>query len=165
MSQSLADSRDVGILADMLLFVPAAILMLGTASPQDPTQQGPPGGFQGGQRNQQGAQPGGQQGARQGRTGQPASAEAATGSSTAPMIEIPPSTTHHSINLPSGSVSYSAIAAQVPLRNDTGEVECRMFCVSYLKDGADVHTRPGTFAFNGGPGRAPMWRQLGALGP
>lgn len=81
------------------------------------------------------------------------------------MIEIPSSTTHHTVSLPSGTVSYSAIAAQVPLKSDTGEVECRMFCVSYLKDDAPVHTRPVTFAFNGGPGSATMWLHMGALGP
>ena len=31
-------------------------------------------------------------------------------------------------------------------------VECRMFSVSYTKDGAEAHSRPVTFAFNGGPG-------------
>jgi carboxypeptidase C (cathepsin A) len=40
-----------------------------------------------------------------------------------------------------------------------------MFSVSYLKDGADPHTRPVTFAFNGGPGSATMWLHMGALGP
>lgn len=81
------------------------------------------------------------------------------------MIEVPPSTTRHSIDLPSGPVAYSAVAAQVPLKNETGEVECRMFCVSYLKDGSDSHKRPVTFAFNGGPGSATMWLHMGALGP
>ena len=40
-----------------------------------------------------------------------------------------------------------------------------MFSVSYLKDGADPHNRPVTFAFNGGPGSATLWLHMGALGP
>jgi carboxypeptidase C (cathepsin A) len=81
------------------------------------------------------------------------------------MIEIAPSVTHHTITLPSGPVTYTATAAQIPLRNDTGEVECRMFSVTYARDGAEAHTRPVTFAFNGGPGSATLWLHMGALGP
>jgi carboxypeptidase C (cathepsin A) len=81
------------------------------------------------------------------------------------MIEIPTSITHHTIDLPSGALTYTANASQVPLKNETGEVECRMFCVSYLKDDAPAHTRPVTFAFNGGPGSATLWLHMGALGP
>ena len=40
-----------------------------------------------------------------------------------------------------------------------------MFYVSYAKDGADAHSRPVTFAFNGGPGSASLWLHMGALGP
>ncbi len=79
--------------------------------------------------------------------------------------EIAPSITHHTINLPSGPLAYTAQAAQTSLRNDQGEVECRMFSVSYLKDDVDVSKRPVTFAFNGGPGSATIWLHMGALGP
>lgn len=101
-------------------------------------------------------------GARQNRTAPPAEENQAA---KAPMIEITPSVTHHSIDLPTGSVKYTATAAQIPLRNDNGEVECQMFCVSYTKDDADAHSRPVTFAFNGGPGSATLWLHMGALGP
>jgi carboxypeptidase C (cathepsin A) len=79
------------------------------------------------------------------------------------MIEVASSTTKHTITLGGTPLAYTAIAAQVPLRNDNGEVECRMFSVSYLKD--DAKNRPVTFAFNGGPGSATMWLHMGALGP
>lgn len=82
-----------------------------------------------------------------------------------PSIEIPTSITHHTITLPSGSLTYTATAGQIPLKNEAGEVECRMFSVSYEKEGADAHTRPVTFAFNGGPGSASLWLHMGALGP
>ncbi len=144
----------------MLLFVPAALMMLGKTPAQDPAQAAP-GTFQAGQRNQQGTQPGG----RPSRAPGAGTTEATPPVAGAPMIELTPSTTHHTINLPSGEVKYTAIAAQVPLKNDAGEVECRMFCASYLKDGADAHNRPVTFAFNGGPGSATLWLHMGALGP
>jgi len=81
------------------------------------------------------------------------------------MIEIAPSVTHHTINLPGGPLTYTATAAQIPLRNENGEVECRMFCATYTKDGENPRTRPVTFAFNGGPGSATLWLHMGALGP
>ncbi len=81
------------------------------------------------------------------------------------MIEIPASTTHHSITLGGSPLAYTATAAQIPLKSDSGEVECRMFSVTYTKDDADKNTRPVTFAFNGGPGSATLWLHMGALGP
>jgi carboxypeptidase C (cathepsin A) len=80
------------------------------------------------------------------------------------MIEVPASTTHHTITLAGAPLTYTAVAAQIPLKSDTGDVECRMFSVSYLKDGEDKK-RPVTFAFNGGPGSATLWLHMGALGP
>ena len=82
-----------------------------------------------------------------------------------PNQEITASVTKHSINLPSGKLDYTATAAQVPLRNETGEVECRMFYVAYEKEGMKGKDRPVTFAFNGGPGSATLWLHMGALGP
>lgn len=83
----------------------------------------------------------------------------------AAKFEIAPSVTRHSIVLPSGVVNYTATAAQIPLRNPEGEVECRMFYVAYSKEGAEAKNRPVTFAFNGGPGSATLWLHMGALGP
>ena len=80
-------------------------------------------------------------------------------------IELTPSTTKHTININGTPVAYTATAAQIPIRSETGEVECRMFCTSYTKDGADPSQRPVTFAFNGGPGSATLWLHMGALGP
>jgi len=82
-----------------------------------------------------------------------------------PTYEIPTAVTHHALAAPSGPFNYTATAEQIPLKSDTGEVECRMFCVAYTKDGADPLSRPVTFAFNGGPGSATLWLHLGALGP
>lgn len=134
----------------MLQSLICSVVLLGTLPAQGP-EQGPPGGFQGGR-------------ARQGRPTTPAPTSEATPSGS-PNIELSPSITKHTINLPSGPLNYTATAAQIPLRNDNGEVECRMFYVAYTKDGEDVRKRPVTFAFNGGPGSATLWLHMGALGP
>jgi len=80
-------------------------------------------------------------------------------------FELTSSITKHTIDLPTGRLNYTAHAAQLPLRNAEGEVECRMFYVAYSKDGADAKNRPVTFAFNGGPGSATLWLHMGGLGP
>jgi len=67
-------------------------------------------------------------------------------------------------------LSYSTHTAFVPvfsesLENTGGEAEAAVMATAYLLDGADAKTRPLCFAFNGGPGSASIWLQLGALGP
>ena len=57
-------------------------------------------------------------------------------------IEIPPAITKHTLNVNGNQFAYTADAAQIPIRSDTGEVECRMFYVAYTKDGADLDQRP-----------------------
>jgi carboxypeptidase C (cathepsin A) len=135
-----------------IFFLAAMLLGAATQAPGTPGQQFSGGRFSG---------EGGQRGQRGQRPATPTEPE------TTPVraIEVPTSITHHTISLPSGSVSYTANASQIPLKNDAGEVECRMFSVSYTKDDADPHTRPVTFAFNGGPGSATLWLHMGALGP
>ena len=80
-------------------------------------------------------------------------------------IELAPSVTKHTVTLNGAPLAYTATAAQIPIRSETGEVECRMFYVAYTKDGAEPESRPVTFAFNGGPGSASLWVHMGALGP
>lgn len=75
------------------------------------------------------------------------------------------SVTKHTLTLNGAPLAYTATAAQIPIRNEAGEVECRMFYAAYTKDGADPDQRPVTFAFNGGPGSATLWLHMGALGP
>lgn len=80
-------------------------------------------------------------------------------------VEVKSSVTKHMLTVNGSQMPYTATAAQLPIRSDTGEVECRMFYVAYTKDGASLDQRPVTFAFNGGPGSATLWLHLGALGP
>ena len=130
------------------LFVPVALMCAGLACAQAEPGQRPPG-----------------QGRRAPATPGVAAATPSPAAAPADNTEIPTSVTHHSLMLSSGDLHYTATAGQIPLRNDAGEVECRMFYAAYTKDGANDTNRPVTFAFNGGPGSATMWLHMGALGP
>ena len=82
-------------------------------------------------------------------------------------------TTHHVLTTRTGSLSYSATAGRVVLREEVKEdgkwtgfrPKAEMFMTAYVLDGADPKTRPVTFAFNGGPGSSSVWLHLGLLGP
>ena len=53
----------------------------------------------------------------------------------------------------------------MPIRNDNGDIEGRMFFTAYHVDGATGSKRPILFAFNGGPGSASIYLHAGVLGP
>lgn len=63
------------------------------------------------------------------------------------------------------TLSYTATAGHLIARDATGAAEASMFYVAYTLPGADVATRPVTFFYNGGPGSASVWLQLGSFGP
>jgi carboxypeptidase C (cathepsin A) len=138
----------------MRITIVAGILAIAAVSSAQVGPDGPPGG--------PGGFPGGGRGQRTRGATPPATDGAAT---PAPQVEVPTSVTHHSITLNGAPLAYTATAGQIPLKDDTGQVECRMFSVSYTKDDADAKTRPVTFAFNGGPGSATLWLHMGAIGP
>lgn len=63
-------------------------------------------------------------------------------------------------------LKYTATAGMMPIKNRDGEVEARMFFMSYVLDRPEGGPkRPLTFSFNGGPGSASVWLHLGAIGP
>ncbi len=66
------------------------------------------------------------------------------------------------------TLEYLAQAAFVPVHADgvdAGEPQAAVMVTSYQLKGASPAARPVCFAFNGGPGSASIWLQLGALGP
>lgn len=63
------------------------------------------------------------------------------------------------------TLSYMATAGHLIARDATGAAEASMFYVAYMLPGADAATRPVTFFYNGGPGSASVWLQLGSFGP
>lgn len=81
--------------------------------------------------------------------------------------EEPPIVTHHELRVGGKVLKYTATAGLMPLRNEAGDLEARIFYVAYTLDrgGASVEKRPLMFSFNGGPGSSSVWLHLGALGP
>jgi carboxypeptidase C (cathepsin A) len=74
------------------------------------------------------------------------------------------------ITLGARALDYSVNAAFVPVVDEgfdgvLGEPQAAVMATSYVLKGAVPHARPVCFAFNGGPGSAPVWPHLGALGP
>ncbi len=81
-------------------------------------------------------------------------------------VDETPSVTHHSIELNGKTLNYTATAAQMPLKDASGDTEAHIFYVAYTLDGVtDTGKRPVTFCFNGGPGSASLWVHIGAMGP
>lgn len=62
-------------------------------------------------------------------------------------------------------VRYVATAGLTPIFDDDGKPEAKIFSVAYTAKVKDPGRRPVTFLFNGGPGSASFWIQMGALGP
>ena len=74
-------------------------------------------------------------------------------------------TTHQVLALPGGEVRFSATAGSIRLRDGHGSALADLAVIAYQVEDADVATRPVTFVFNGGPGMASAWLQMGAVGP
>ncbi len=97
----------------------------------------------------------------------PSSAEPAKPPEQAkPLGEEPPIITKHELRLNGTALNYTATAGTLPIKNQQGQIEANLFYVAYTLDGgADASKRPLTFAFNGGPGSASLWLELGCIGP
>jgi carboxypeptidase C (cathepsin A) len=88
------------------------------------------------------------------------------GGAVAEIVDETPVVTHHEIHVGGRTISYTATAAQMPIKNQAGETEAHIFYVAYTLDGTgDGGSRPLTFAFNGGPGAASIWVHMGTMGP
>jgi carboxypeptidase C (cathepsin A) len=77
----------------------------------------------------------------------------------------PDSVTKHTVELSGRSLTFTATAGSIRLFDDKGEPQADIAYTSYQLDGTDRTTRPVTFVFNGGPGAASAWLQLGNSGP
>src|ERR1019366_7602008 len=81
-------------------------------------------------------------------------------------VDETPVVTQHSIQVDGKTLNYTATAAQMPLKDNSGETEAHIFYVAYPLDGVkDAGQRPLAFCFNGGPGSASLWVHMGAMGP
>jgi carboxypeptidase C (cathepsin A) len=63
------------------------------------------------------------------------------------------------------TLSYTATAGHLIARDAGGAAEASVFYVAYTLPGTDAATRTVTFFYNGGPGSASVWLQLGSFGP
>ena len=83
-----------------------------------------------------------------------------------PQNPLPPrAVTHHTVVLNGHRTDYDAIAEALPLTDSKGRTTAQIFTVSYLAAVATAMQRPVSFVFNGGPGAASVFLDLGALGP
>jgi len=73
-------------------------------------------------------------------------------------------TTEHSIDTAQGKLAYTATAGTLAFFNETGEQSAAVFYTAYVAKDAGAN-RPLTFVFNGGPGAASAFLNLGLVGP
>src|SRR5262245_57388526 len=71
----------------------------------------------------------------------------------------------HTVATPAGKVAYTATAGTLSLFDQSGERSAAIFYTAYVANGAETANRPITFVFNGGPGAASAFLNLGAVGP
>jgi carboxypeptidase C (cathepsin A) len=96
--------------------------------------------------------------------GTPPSGSASASPGLASEVEAE-SVTRHAVDVRGEHVAYTATAGYLPLTDESGKLQARIFFVSYVREAADAGAaRPVTFAFNGGPGASSMWLHLG-VGP
>lgn len=75
------------------------------------------------------------------------------------------SVTEHSIDTPSGKLNYTATAGTLSLFDQTGAPSAKIFYTAFTAKTDNPSARPVTFVFNGGPGAASAFLNLGAVGP
>lgn len=66
------------------------------------------------------------------------------------------------IHLNGKAINYTATVGSLQVKNTEGKATGEVVYTSYVVDGTE---RPVTFAFNGGPGAASVYLNLGAIGP
>lgn len=77
-----------------------------------------------------------------------------------------PVITRHELRVGGRSLKYTVTTGMMPLKNQAGDTEARIFYIAYTADNAGSSAqRPLIFSFNGGPGSSSVWLHLGALGP
>src|SRR5579872_1531797 len=76
------------------------------------------------------------------------------------------SVTEHSVRIGGQTIPYKATASTTLLKNEKDEPVALIFSVAYIRsDVKDASQRPISFVYNGGPGSASLWLDIGAFGP
>ena len=77
--------------------------------------------------------------------------------------------TQHQQMINGRTIHYTATVGNLLLsKEDHDQLEKpyhSIFYVAYTEDGADAKNRPVTFLYNGGPGSATIWLEMGSVGP
>ncbi len=77
-----------------------------------------------------------------------------------------PSVTHHQMTVDGKTISYTATAGYMPMKDKDDKLIAKIFYVAYTGDNTgNKSKRPVTFVFNGGPGSASIWLHMGAFSP
>jgi len=142
----------IRILRDFGVRILLASLLVGLASaPYAQERSGRPAGG-GERRSEQGQQGGGPARSNQSGPG---------------VLSLMPadSVTQHSIATPSGKLDYTATAGTFSLFDQSGERSAAVFYTAYVAKASASADRPVTFVFNGGPGAASAFLNLGMVGP
>jgi carboxypeptidase C (cathepsin A) len=75
----------------------------------------------------------------------------------------------HQQSIGGQTIHYTATVGNLLIRKEDHDQFERpyhsVFYVAYTMDGADAKTRPVTFLYNGGPGSATIWMEMGSVGP
>jgi carboxypeptidase C (cathepsin A) len=74
-------------------------------------------------------------------------------------------TSQQTLDLPGRTLHFTATAGSIRLRDGKDSPLTDIAFVAYQVEQADPARRPVTFVFNGGPGMASAWLQVGAVGP
>lgn len=100
----------------------------------------------------------------------PASAPAKPPADAAKPPALPPDkSVAQTITINGKTLHYTATVGTITLKSNdaaqkpTGEVTYIAYVLDTVK--GEAHTRPVTFAFNGGPGASSVYLNLGAIGP
>jgi len=106
-------------------------------------------------------------GSAQDRGGPPQSAGAAK--KDGDLLELPPfppeASAKQVTHVAGKTISYTATVGALPVIDDKGRKIAEVVYTAYVLDGPKDPHRPVTFAFNGGPGAASVYLNLGAIGP
>jgi carboxypeptidase C (cathepsin A) len=75
-------------------------------------------------------------------------------------------TREHTLELAGRTLRFAAFAGSIPLfEGEGGELQAEVAYLSFVRPGDKPGDRPVTFVFNGGPGAASAYLDIGALGP
>jgi carboxypeptidase C (cathepsin A) len=84
-------------------------------------------------------------------------------------IDLPPFPADASVkqvtHVAGKTLNYTATVGSLPVRDEKGKKIAEVVFTAYVLDGPKDPNRPVTFAFNGGPGAASVYLNLGAIGP